>query len=301
MGIQVFNWNIIGHEANVKEVCRQISADATDEPRFGFMLPLTRFMKDPAISERMIKSDGMASVSVQGEVAWGISATQLKELHEGRDCTYTSLMDVCSKNNVFIVACSEKEFEYSEEFIVNNKGEVGKDEHLTYASVYDLSMMKERYFSELVLGYVGEDRLNHPTYKDQNNCLWKDLGMGSNETPTLYSVIGNVIDGDPYKPLPESVPFRIREGKPLLAETKYAYQLLGRLQADCEYYLGFGNRSKNRLWGKNPEEHIAKMKEIWNGFKDNEKPEWLTMELIKIYEKEMIPDVRKPKKKDKAR
>lgn len=32
-------------------------------------------------------------------------------------------------------------------------------------------------------------------------------------------------------------------------DLKFRYMLLGRLQADCEYYLGFGNRNPNRLWG----------------------------------------------------
>ena len=31
-------------------------------------------------------------------------------------------------------------------------------------------------------------------------------------------------------------------------DLKFRYMLLGRLQADCEYYLGFGNKSSRRLW-----------------------------------------------------
>ena len=31
-------------------------------------------------------------------------------------------------------------------------------------------------------------------------------------------------------------------------DLKFRYMLLGRLQADCEYYLGFGNKSPHRLW-----------------------------------------------------
>lgn len=29
-------------------------------------------------------------------------------------------------------------------------------------------------------------------------------------------------------------------------DLKFRYMLLGRLQADCEYYLGFGNKSSRR-------------------------------------------------------
>ena len=31
----------------------------------------------------------------------------------------------------------------------------------------------------------------------------------------------------------------------------FRYQLLGRLQADCEYYLNYGNRNIRRLWAGN--------------------------------------------------
>ena len=31
----------------------------------------------------------------------------------------------------------------------------------------------------------------------------------------------------------------------------FRYQLLGRLQADCEYYLNYGNRNIKRLWAGN--------------------------------------------------
>lgn len=31
-------------------------------------------------------------------------------------------------------------------------------------------------------------------------------------------------------------------------DKRFRYMLLARLQSDCEYYLGFGNRSTGRLW-----------------------------------------------------
>jgi hypothetical protein len=68
---------------------------------------------------------------------------------------------------------------------------------------------------------------------------------------------------------------------------KYNYMLLGRLQMDCEYYLGNGNRNPKRLWTKNETDQIEKMKELWNSFADNKKPEWLTLEQINNYENEM--------------
>ncbi|MBC8737052.1 hypothetical protein F6X40_09545 [Paraburkholderia sp. UCT31] len=66
----------------------------------------------------------------------------------------------------------------------------------------------------------------------------------------------------------------------------FNYQLLGRLQQDCEYYLGHGNRAKKHLWAGDEAEQIAKMKEIYEGLP--EKPEWITLEKISQYEAAMI-------------
>ena len=66
----------------------------------------------------------------------------------------------------------------------------------------------------------------------------------------------------------------------------FEYQLLDRLRSDCDYYLGVGGRANKHLWAGTPEGQIAKMKELWN--KLPEKPEWLSMEDIEAYEKEMI-------------
>jgi hypothetical protein len=66
----------------------------------------------------------------------------------------------------------------------------------------------------------------------------------------------------------------------------FNYQLLGRLQQDCEYYLGHGNRAKKHLWAGDEAEQIAKMKEIYEGLP--EKPEWITLEKISEYEAAMV-------------
>lgn len=61
--------------------------------------------------------------------------------------------------------------------------------------------------------------------------------------------------------------------------------LLSRLQSDCEYFLGHGGRSVRNLWADTVEEHIAKMKELYDLVP--EKPEWLSYEQILDYEKKM--------------
>lgn len=78
-------------------------------------------------------------------------------------------------------------------------------------------------------------------------------------------------------------------GKDILkSDESFRYQLLGRLQSDCEYYLGYGNRSKHRLWANNEKDQIEVMKELWKSFPDDGKPEWLTWDDILNYESKMI-------------
>lgn len=74
----------------------------------------------------------------------------------------------------------------------------------------------------------------------------------------------------------------------LKRDDKFRSQLLGRLQSDCEYYLGFGNRSVNRLWANDVKDQIETMKSLHNSFEVNEKPEWLTWEEILEYERKML-------------
>ena len=63
-------------------------------------------------------------------------------------------------------------------------------------------------------------------------------------------------------------------------DSVFRYQLLGRLQSDCEYYLNYGNRHPKSLWAGDEKLH--------DSFKEDEKPEWLTMDKILEYSKRMI-------------
>ena len=69
-------------------------------------------------------------------------------------------------------------------------------------------------------------------------------------------------------------------------EFDFNYRMLSRLQSDCEYFLNYGKGSVKSLYYDSIEEHISKMKEIWNILP--EKPEWLSYEEIENYEKEML-------------
>jgi hypothetical protein len=79
-----------------------------------------------------------------------------------------------------------------------------------------------------------------------------------------------------------------------ISEDTFHYMLLNRLQTDCEYFLGYGNGSENRLWSGSIETIIQKMKELWEQLPV--KPEWLSYEQIEEYERKMLDLRENPKK-----
>ena len=64
------------------------------------------------------------------------------------------------------------------------------------------------------------------------------------------------------------------------------YRLLDRLRSDCEYFLGAGGRNEKHLWAESVQEHIAKMRELYNLLP--EKPEWLSEQDIDRYAENML-------------
>ena len=71
---------------------------------------------------------------------------------------------------------------------------------------------------------------------------------------------------------------------------EFNYMLLDRLRTDCDYYLGNGNKNKKYLWAGDEKKQLEKMKELYNSFSDDNKPEWITLEEIEKYEKEMTKE-----------
>lgn len=63
------------------------------------------------------------------------------------------------------------------------------------------------------------------------------------------------------------------------------YMLLGRLQLDCDYFLGAGRGNPKSLWAGSVKEQLEKMKSIYE--KLPEKPEWLSWKQIEKYKKLM--------------
>ena len=74
-------------------------------------------------------------------------------------------------------------------------------------------------------------------------------------------------------------------------DNRSKYMFLDRMRSDCNYYLGNGHRQDKYLYGSSVENIITYMKALWNSFTQDEKPEWLTMEQIEAFEKEMKAEV----------
>ena len=65
------------------------------------------------------------------------------------------------------------------------------------------------------------------------------------------------------------------------------YLILDRLRADCEYFLGAGNRAEKHLWAGSVYAQIVKMRELYDALP--QKPEWLTKEMIDDFADRMAP------------
>ncbi len=140
---------------------------------------------------------------------------------------------------------------------------------------------------ELVIEFVGVDRLNVPTYKDNDGNFYKDLNYSEGELD-LYTAAD--IDEDPEKSVHriskyKEVIFIVKNKDNISPDDEYKYQMLGRLINDCEYYLE--NRNPNCLWAKNIEDQIKEMRRIYSSFEDGQKPLFITDEIISNYEKSM--------------
>lgn len=74
----------------------------------------------------------------------------------------------------------------------------------------------------------------------------------------------------------------------LQTDETFRYMLLDRMNIDCYYYLGNGDGHNKYLWGGDVKTQIAYMRALYDSFPNDKKPEWLSIEDIDNYQKEMI-------------
>ena len=131
--------------------------------------------------------------------------------------------------------------------------------------------------------------MEYPCYADEIGNIYFDLNNGNGKLDLYtgaYRHIGdNSICGEPYAKLEELAeciaPF-VRH------ERQYDYMMLGRLQSDCNYFLGCGNGCEGHLYYKDVNKHCDEMKKLYESFAEDEKPEWLTLEQIEKYRENML-------------
>ena len=131
--------------------------------------------------------------------------------------------------------------------------------------------------------------------REKDTALWlaKEYGAGDTSQPLQISV-GNsepvILSWSKVQrrlaQLIHEDHFFTEQEKPTL-EQNPDYRLLDRLRADCEYFLGAGNRADKHLWAGNVRAQITKMQELYDTLP--EKPEWLTKEAIDDYAERMAP------------
>lgn len=69
---------------------------------------------------------------------------------------------------------------------------------------------------------------------------------------------------------------------------QHHYMLLSRLLEDCRFFLGHGNAYEGHLWAGSVESQVEKMREIYDSFADEAKPEWTSRAEIDGLEVKML-------------
>lgn len=73
------------------------------------------------------------------------------------------------------------------------------------------------------------------------------------------------------------------------SSSEFLYRMLGRLEADCLYYLGNGGRFAGHLWAGNEREQIKLMRMIYRRLCEAfTAPEWMSEEKINEYAEQML-------------
>ena len=70
-------------------------------------------------------------------------------------------------------------------------------------------------------------------------------------------------------------------------DKKFKYQMLSRLEMDCQYYIGAGNYCSKHLWAGSEEDQISDMLALYYSFDRDDRPLWLTAGQIIDYGKQM--------------
>ena len=115
---------------------------------------------------------------------------------------------------------------------------------------------------------------------------WQDEQGETQETKLSWAraagVVQRLVDEGRYLETPVvSQPEQQDEVQPFSDQ----YRLLDRLCADCEYFLGAGQRAEKHLWAGSVDAQIEKMRELYAQLP--EKPDWISLDIINAYARRM--------------
>ena len=119
---------------------------------------------------------------------------------------------------------------------------------------------------------------------------WQDEQGETQETKLSWAraagVVQRLVDEGRYLETPVvSQPEQQDEVQPFSDQ----YRLLDRLCADCEYFLGAGQRAEKHLWAGSVDAQIEKMRELYAQLP--EKPDWISLDIITAYARRMaVPE-----------
>lgn len=154
----------------------------------------------------------------------------------------------------------------------------------------------------LELTRVGKHWMEGGLYQDKDGKYYVDCHHAPKDDgeSTVYILSpSNETEGEPNYPIhchikilnPET------ESEKKQKHFQFEYMLLSRLNDDAAAFFGSGNEDEDKwdcryhnvhnIWGSTIESHIAKMKELWQKFPSDIKPEWCTWEQILEYEKKL--------------
>ena len=173
----------------------------------------------------------------------------------------------------------------------------------TYARLHDLLRpLSQDDIDDALRAWNGNIESKHAVVRymeqhgrEKETAAWLAREYGGNESKSLFIVRA----GSPetaeltWSKVQRRIAQLIREDKFFTEQEKSVleqnrnYLILDRLRADCEYFLGAGNRAEKHLWAGSVYAQIVKMRELYDALP--QKPEWLTKEMIDDYADRMAP------------
>ena len=175
--------------------------------------------------------------------------------------------------------------EYAIEWISNHVDQDDMQDMLDDLSINENQFEDPSTIDQSKLNSILTKALEWITYhtSDEKDTFKRQLGLKKKELDYFgIDLEESLQESKEYTKVEEN---KLKENNTNL---EYKYMLLDRLKQDCKYFLGNGNgNAEHSLWAKDIDEQIEKMKEIYNSFSEEEKPDWITLEDIDNFEKRM--------------